>query len=99
MTPDQIRDRILAGTATLDQIAEGAHCDDDVYAASQEIRRLRTAMLQIAARLVRGEGAVSDDPAEHGYRRIPARVAKAIRDSEDQLKRLGSELADAREDG
>ena len=41
MTPDQIRDRILAGTVTLDDLEAGDHCDDDVYAASQEIRRLR----------------------------------------------------------
>ena len=44
MTPEQIHDRILAGTVTLDDLEAGDHCDDDVYAASQEIRRLRGVM-------------------------------------------------------
>jgi hypothetical protein len=51
VTPDEqrrasaeVRRAILNGTATLEHIARGDYCEDDIFEASQEIARLREAL-------------------------------------------------------
>jgi hypothetical protein len=75
----------------LDALAER---DAEIARLRQERQRLRGVIISAAARLARGELSLSDDPLDHGVKRMPARVEKAIRRQQDEHRDIAVNLAE-----
>jgi hypothetical protein len=71
-----------------------AERDAEIARLRQERQRLRGVIISAAARLARGELSLSDDPLDHGVKRMPARVEKAIRRQQDEHRDIAVNLAE-----